>query len=412
MYLALSTIPSIGCASQKNFKRQAVGTLCFVACFLFHLEAQTVIGGTQPNSSAMLDVQGTSKGVLFPRLTSGERVQIINPATGLMIFNTSTRCLEINLGTSLNPFWQAVKCPEPGMFTSLNCSGAIQTGRLQPAQLANGVSVTIPYSGGNGGAFSAQEIPSTGTIGLTARLPAGFLEVGAGNLTLSIEHTAAAAGLASFALSVGGQSCTFNIPVGCGAYFAPGQWKEFMCHNLGSFNFSADPFMPSWEINGGYWQWGTLGEAVPGPTGPDFGDANIVPNSWNGSLNAQGGWTDLDPMPNNPCPAGYRVPTLFHLSGVWNQTLNPQTKVGSWSGSFTDFDSGVLFGSALFLPAAGLRGFGDGLLSGRNGSGFYWSSTEDIGVLSSAYGFTFDEHTHNFNTYLHSFGGSIRCMKQ
>ncbi|MCE2821587.1 MAG: hypothetical protein LW693_04075, partial [Saprospiraceae bacterium] len=54
----------------------------------------------------------------------------------------------------------------------------------------------------------------------------------------------------------------------CGAYIAPGEWKEFMCYNLGAANPKADPFIPSWEINGGYWQWGQLQMASTGPSGP------------------------------------------------------------------------------------------------------------------------------------------------
>ena len=74
---------------------------------------QTVIGGITPDGSAMLDVQSNSKGVLLPRMTTTERGNITTPATGLMIFNTTTECLEINLGTPSNPGWQGITCPPP-----------------------------------------------------------------------------------------------------------------------------------------------------------------------------------------------------------------------------------------------------------------------------------------------------------
>ena len=41
-----------------------------------------------PNSSAMLDVQSTTKGILIPRLTMDQRIAIINPANGLMVYQT------------------------------------------------------------------------------------------------------------------------------------------------------------------------------------------------------------------------------------------------------------------------------------------------------------------------------------
>lgn len=48
------------------------------------------IDGTQPNSSAMLDVKSNSKGLLPPRMTQAERNAISNPEEGLLIYNTTT----------------------------------------------------------------------------------------------------------------------------------------------------------------------------------------------------------------------------------------------------------------------------------------------------------------------------------
>jgi hypothetical protein len=44
--------------------------------------------GTTPDNSAMLDVKSTNKGILIPRLTEALRTAIVNPATGLMVFQT------------------------------------------------------------------------------------------------------------------------------------------------------------------------------------------------------------------------------------------------------------------------------------------------------------------------------------
>lgn len=75
------------------------------------LVAQTIIGGATPDNSSMLDVQSTGKGVLFPRMTTAQRDEITSPATSLMLFNTTTVCLEINLGTPDSPSWEPIVCP-------------------------------------------------------------------------------------------------------------------------------------------------------------------------------------------------------------------------------------------------------------------------------------------------------------
>jgi len=45
--------------------------------------------GTTPDSSAILDISSSSKGILIPRMTYIEIENILNPANGLMVFNTS-----------------------------------------------------------------------------------------------------------------------------------------------------------------------------------------------------------------------------------------------------------------------------------------------------------------------------------
>jgi hypothetical protein len=50
--------------------------------------------GAIPDSSAILDLESTSQGVIFPRMTTAERNAIANPVNGLHIFNTDVQCLE------------------------------------------------------------------------------------------------------------------------------------------------------------------------------------------------------------------------------------------------------------------------------------------------------------------------------
>ena len=76
------------------------------------LNAQTAVGGEEPDASAILDIQSTEGGVLFPRMTAAQRDAIVNPALSLMLFNTTSSCLEINLGSAATPAWSAIACLE------------------------------------------------------------------------------------------------------------------------------------------------------------------------------------------------------------------------------------------------------------------------------------------------------------
>jgi hypothetical protein len=65
------------------------------------------INNGAPSASAILDVASTSKGFLPPRMTSTDRDAIIQPAKGLMIFNTTTNAQETNTGTPASPVWSS-----------------------------------------------------------------------------------------------------------------------------------------------------------------------------------------------------------------------------------------------------------------------------------------------------------------
>lgn len=48
-----------------------------------------VVGGTSKDASAVMDIQSTDKGVLLPRLTQVQVDAILNPAEGLIVYNTT-----------------------------------------------------------------------------------------------------------------------------------------------------------------------------------------------------------------------------------------------------------------------------------------------------------------------------------
>lgn len=71
----------------------------------FYSFSQVGIGTTSPDASAILDVESTDRGLLIPRHSTAQRDLIALPATGLMVFNTTTNTFEFNSGTPGAPIW-------------------------------------------------------------------------------------------------------------------------------------------------------------------------------------------------------------------------------------------------------------------------------------------------------------------
>lgn len=137
---------------------------------------KVAVGSSDIHSSAIFQVNSSTKGILTPQLTASERAAISSPADGLLIYNTSTHCY--NYYTSLSSKWLSI-CGEedPAVFSVVNCTNAGPQGTYTQGTSLNSsntytIDVNITQAGpytilattGNGYSFSKSgTFTSTGT---------------------------------------------------------------------------------------------------------------------------------------------------------------------------------------------------------------------------------------------------------
>jgi hypothetical protein len=165
-----------------------------------HQHGQVTIGGDQLVASAALDVEAgdgeTKRGVLLPRValtSSTDQETILNPATGLLIYNTGE---DENFTTEGYLYWDGAQWK---LFTSasseqgraeLQCSGVVMSPGQQVTQnvaILKGTVLQIPYAASNGGSIKGIVLQSENNPNVTATLENGMLAVGNGVLTLSLQ---------------------------------------------------------------------------------------------------------------------------------------------------------------------------------------------------------------------------------
>jgi len=136
--------------------------------------------------------------------------------------------------------------------------------------------------------------------------------------------------------------------------------------------------------------WATRNVDMPGTFADNPEDAGMF-YQWNRNV----GWSSTDPMvnsdgdatwdnstpsgitwesENDPCPAGWRVPTHAELQVLFaSDVTNTETTENGVNGRrFTD----IANSTSIFLPAAGIRDYNHSGALDKNGiNGYYWSSS-------------------------------------
>ncbi len=124
------------------------------------------------DSSSILDIESTNKGVLFPRMTLAQRDSINNPAVGLMIYNTTDDCLEIFFNIL---GWSSIFC-DSVIIPSQTFS---YTGGIQSFTVPAGInSITVDIYGAEGGPGNMGDAGLGGRVEATISVtPGQVLEV-------------------------------------------------------------------------------------------------------------------------------------------------------------------------------------------------------------------------------------------
>jgi len=288
------------------------------------------IGTTTPNTSAILDVNvdglatGSKKGFLGPKaaLTSQiDQTTIPSPATGLLVYNLGTGGLSY-VGYV---FWNGTEWRTfnngslaAGTVGAITCNGVTLSPGTYTAGTPYTGTMTVPYTGGNGGTYPAQIVGPVN--GLTATLASGNFNSGSGILgyTISGTPTVSSPTLTTFPLNIGGQSC--SATVGGGSVIAPGE----LVYYHSSIPRQTTSFLLSQFLT----------------------DLPVINNTFRvdgfitapGAFDNTGGSTNFDPRVYNITAANAKlwaseVSTFTGDGGTGNRLLGP--------GNYAQFDDGV-----------------------------------------------------------------------
>lgn len=78
------------------------------ACLMFYMpyaSAQIAVNSDTPDFSSALDItaNGNNRGLLIPQMTTAEKLAIVNPAPGLLVYDTDYNCISQYKDTPTNP---------------------------------------------------------------------------------------------------------------------------------------------------------------------------------------------------------------------------------------------------------------------------------------------------------------------
>lgn len=420
----------------RKFQQFVLLSLLF--CGILQSSAQVGIGTASPNSSAKLEVNSTTQGFLPPRMNKVQRDAISSPVAGLIIWCNNCGAngeLQVYNGTA---------------WTNLVGGTASSASPTVSTTVVSSVTATTATSGGNvtsdGGAtitargvcWSTSANPTTSDSKTTDAGTTGSFTSNITGLTASTNYYLRAYATNSVGTSYGaqetfttsapsfacGSNVTFTYNGGSVTYgtVTGANGRCWLDRNLGAIRIATS--YNDIQSFGDLFQWGRLADghqlltwasgpvftAVNGsttisvasnlPSNPNPGYPNYIDVS-STSLN-NGNW--LNPANdnlwlgtsgvNNPCPNGWRLPTIAE----WTDEKN----------SFTTQNYNGAFASSLKLSAAGGRSQ-RGAPQQNGSEGYYWSS--DVSSTNAKYFYIGYSSTNLTLTKYRAEAASVRCIK-
>ena len=375
--------------------------------------SQVGIGTTNPNASSILDLTATNKGLLLPRVANTAAITA-TPVNGLMIYDISNNCVRayengawsncLNGTAAINPSTGGT-----GVVSAYVCSTA-SAGTMTVGTAVSGVTQTITATVTTVGTYS---ITATAN-GVTFSGAGTFAGTGSRAIVLTATGTPTAAGTFSYALSTT-PGCSFDraavaAPVVPTITSTTG--KIWMDRNLGATQVATSA--TDHLAYGDLYQWGrkadghqvinwtssTAGTPANGTTTANadvpanalFIIETVSPYDWRVTPN-DNLWNGVAAV-NNPCPAGFRVPT------------SPEITAEVTAYSITN--SATAFSSTFKFTVPGYRDYSTGALNAVGSYGYYWSSSLSGTLATYRY---FISGGTNVDNNARANGFTVRCLK-